>query len=402
MPGTFKKHMPFCLQNEYFAFKNKLINIKYMRATFLILTALLISSESNLKMVVNAHRHGIRNPSVIFPYLPTWIDPSAINELTSAGIRQEYLAGKYVRLLYSSFIPDTYDPAKILIRSTNTNRTIQSAYCQSYGLFSYSEQVHGTQTITSRPPVINDLSEIENILGSNITANNFIPSVIKVATTTYDTLLAPDWGVCEYYYKIQNQVYQTDEWNNLMTTFKNDYLPIIADMFSFDKNIVGNDSYINLLDSLICAHYNSYITLNSELIESFKNIYGLLTSTKYVGPPSMNYTLAKIGSSNVLNDIVEKFDRKVRDPSYELVYVEYSFHDTNIMYILYTLKLIPFGAYIPFASNIFFELSAGGSDYNVKVIFNGEKLMDMPFEEFKEKVRSSVYSVKQWNKLCGL
>ncbi len=103
-----------------------------------------------------------------------------------------------------------------------------------------------------------------------------------------------------------------------------------------------------------------------------------------------------------MNDIVEKFDRKIREAGYEMVYVEYSFHDTNIMYILYTLRLIPFGTYIPFASNIFFELRADGSDYSVKVIFNGEKLMDMSFEAFKDKLRSSVYSAKQWKKLCGL
>jgi Histidine phosphatase superfamily (branch 2) len=361
----------------------------------LIIVIVLEAICDTTKMVVCVHRHGIRNPDHVLPYLPTWFDPFMRNELTQMGMRQTYLLGRYLRLKYSSFIPEAYTPQQ------TPNRTIQSSYSLSYGLFSYNQKMHDNQVITSRPPVANDLSLVEELLGPNITATNFLPSVINVVPIIYDTLLAPDWGLCNYYITLQMQVYQTTEWKTLINKFASDVLPVVADVFGFDKSLVKEENYLDLLDFVICAYYNSYISLNSEILELLQNTYSVLFTMQVVGPASMNYTMAKISATNLLFDVVDKFENKMHNSSYEMRFVEYSCHDANIMHILHALNLMPGSPYIGFASNIIFELNDDSSGYSVRVAFNGAELLNTPFDDFKHKVESSIYTQSQWKKLCN-
>ena len=369
-----------------------------MKYLWAILSTLILECICDTtKMLVCTHRHGVRNPGVRLPYMPIWFDPSMQSELTQVGMRQEYLLGVYMRLKYSSFIPESFNPNQIYIRSTNTNRTIQSAYCHSYGLFTYSYKMTDHQIIASRPPVVSNLSFIENQLESNVTYNNFIPSIIHTILMAYDTLLASDWGLCKYFVTLQKMVYQTSEWKNLNNKFKIEYLPIISEIFDFNQSLVDEKDYIDLLDYIICGYYNGYIDLDLEILERFQNMYSDLFSMEIVGPQSMNYTMAKLSATNLLNDIVEKFDRKIHDSSYEMLYVEYSFHDSSIMHILHSLDLVKGSPYIKFASNVIFELR---TDNSVRVAYNGDELLNLPFENFKKKVESSIYTQKEWKKLC--
>jgi len=81
-------------------------------------------------MVVEVFRHGARGP--VRDQLNTW--GKETGQLTGVGMRMHYLLGAALRDRYPTLLTN-YDPAKIILRSTDVNRTIMSAYSQMYGIY---------------------------------------------------------------------------------------------------------------------------------------------------------------------------------------------------------------------------------------------------------------------------
>ena len=107
----------------------------------LLLTLTLASAVQQLQMVIQISRHGAR--ASISP--DPWYDWDHYGELTSNGIRAEYVLGKEALNRYSSLIPSIYDPTLIKIRSTAYNRTLQSVNSQLYGIFTVGNEQNAPQ-----------------------------------------------------------------------------------------------------------------------------------------------------------------------------------------------------------------------------------------------------------------
>ncbi|XP_057302555.1 lysosomal acid phosphatase-like [Hydractinia symbiolongicarpus] len=92
-----------------------------------------------LKMVHLLYRHGHRSPVAIYPNNPyqekVW--PDGLERLTQIGMNMEYDLGKFLRKRYvqTHFINSSYLHKEVYIRSSATDRCLQSAEAQLAALY---------------------------------------------------------------------------------------------------------------------------------------------------------------------------------------------------------------------------------------------------------------------------
>ncbi|XP_028606855.2 lysosomal acid phosphatase-like isoform X2 [Podarcis muralis] len=108
-------------------------------AFFILFLGLLLPSITGreLKYVVLVYRHGDRNPLSTFPTNVVNEDvwPQGYGQLTTRGMRQQYLLGQLIKDRYKDFLSDEYKRKEIYVRSTDYDRTIMSAQANLAGLF---------------------------------------------------------------------------------------------------------------------------------------------------------------------------------------------------------------------------------------------------------------------------
>ncbi|XP_062980799.1 prostatic acid phosphatase-like [Elgaria multicarinata webbii] len=104
-----------------------------------LLFFLLLQSASGreLKFVILIYRHGDRTPIENYPNSlyneSTW--PQGFGQLTKIGMRQQYELGQYIKKRYSNFLSAAYEREEILIKSSETDRTIMSAQANLAGMY---------------------------------------------------------------------------------------------------------------------------------------------------------------------------------------------------------------------------------------------------------------------------
>ena len=108
-----------------------MLSIKYL----LLLLASQIIVSSKLVQVLSIFRHGARY-QLGGGYDPT--TPDQEGELTGVGMRQHQTLGQILRKEYIEnlgFLSAQYNRKEIEVYSTTTNRTVESALSQLYGLY---------------------------------------------------------------------------------------------------------------------------------------------------------------------------------------------------------------------------------------------------------------------------
>ena len=83
-------------------------------------------------MLVQMSRHGARIP---FASLRDDLPYQNVEELTNVGFRQHYIAGQFLRKRYPTLFSRDLNNSEIIIRSSNLNRTFQSASANLMGTF---------------------------------------------------------------------------------------------------------------------------------------------------------------------------------------------------------------------------------------------------------------------------
>jgi len=133
------------------------------------------------KMIVEVFRHGARGP--IFDFTNVW--NKKLGELTGVGMRMHYLLGAALKDRYPTLF-DKYDPAKIILRSTDVNRTIMSAYSQLYGIYGGSGLgLTGAEAdILSVPPYI----DYDPSIAKDLTNDAALPNKFQVLPLHIDSV----------------------------------------------------------------------------------------------------------------------------------------------------------------------------------------------------------------------
>uniref|UniRef100_A0A915JVL4 acid phosphatase n=1 Tax=Romanomermis culicivorax TaxID=13658 RepID=A0A915JVL4_ROMCU len=98
-----------------------------------------LTFASKLVFVHLIYRHGDRYPSKTFPndVNKKFFEKMGWSQLTKKGMAQTYELGKFLRLRYGNFLSTEYIRDEIYVRSTDKDRSLQSALCAVAGLYEY-------------------------------------------------------------------------------------------------------------------------------------------------------------------------------------------------------------------------------------------------------------------------
>uniref|UniRef100_A0A8C9LJD4 Acid phosphatase n=1 Tax=Piliocolobus tephrosceles TaxID=591936 RepID=A0A8C9LJD4_9PRIM len=85
-------------------------------------------------------RHGDRAPLASYPTDPhkqvaSTLWPRGLGQLTREGVRQQLELGRFLRSRYEAFLSPEYRREEVYIRSTDFDRTLESAQANLAGLF---------------------------------------------------------------------------------------------------------------------------------------------------------------------------------------------------------------------------------------------------------------------------
>uniref|UniRef100_A0A5S6R2S9 acid phosphatase n=1 Tax=Trichuris muris TaxID=70415 RepID=A0A5S6R2S9_TRIMR len=107
---------------------------------WLLLGALASPMDCSTRQLVFVHtlyRHGERSPLGTYPNDPykEEIWPNGFRQLLPLGCLQQYELGCFLKARYANFLSSRYNASEIYVRSTDSDRTLASAYCNLAGLF---------------------------------------------------------------------------------------------------------------------------------------------------------------------------------------------------------------------------------------------------------------------------
>lgn len=95
------------------------------------------------------------------PYkIDTW--PQGLGWLTKTGMRQQYALGQFLREEYGGFLNSTYKNTEIVVRASNVDRCLMSAYCNLAGLYPPVKAQLWNDSLHWQPIPVHTVPEIED------------------------------------------------------------------------------------------------------------------------------------------------------------------------------------------------------------------------------------------------
>lgn len=305
-----------------------------------ILTLLIEFNKSKLLFVLEVFRHGAREPLKDY-----WNakDFKHWGELTGVGMRQHYNLGTFLREIYIKkykFLSEEYDPYEIYVRSTDVNRTIQSAESHLLGLFPLGtgpKLPNNLDPLFENPPFLKSFLNLKHHKSALPAKFQPVPLHIlpesedKVLAPTNDNCLAPsifwEMAINSPYYKNISEKYKS-------TTY------LLGKILNMSDNQIKNLSLQNvhdIYDVFICDLYAAMPLpdISLDLWQNLTIIYNLVKFYDLTG----NIDALKFYVTPFFNEVLESLSLKVTGKTKKLKWKMYSAHDTIMTIIMGALNL---------------------------------------------------------------
>jgi len=332
-----------------------------------------LTAEEKLIFAVTLIRHGDRTPTHDIGSDPYNWDIGK-GELTALGMNQQNELGFELRKRYIDkfkLLSPKYVNNEIYARSTDFNRTIQSAESLLSGLYPLG-----------LGPVLTN--------GTPALPAAYQPIPIRTLPVPLDNLLlAHDAQIDKFNNMCQKYVYSSDEWK----VEESKYLGKFKNWSSiFGSNVQSIKDLLNIGDNLNVRERNGVPFPKGLSDEEAKTIIYLSDWLQ-----AQQFKPKQIG-----NFFGNEFLVKLRDDMQKTInntqqykYILYSGHDSSILPVMSALG-VPLDLNPPYASHIDFELYREDNSYYVQVLFNGNSIVlpgeDMSkcsFEDFSKIVETS-------------
>ena len=397
------------------------------------------SNEGEKLLFVWEHfRHGARGPYRSFDE-KNWKDLlneswNGEGELSPLGMRMHYLLGISSKEKYANFLSKIYNPNEILIRSTDVNRTILSAFSTLQGLYNSSttnllneKQIKNSNIPNlNRSELINE--KIKDLKNKAIEGGyNLFP--VHIYPTNYDHQFqiyrideCP--GIAKYLDEARDSEELKQIFNESSTQINNTYgeyifkfmnksgvedpyylfdyseLFSIADTFIADyyngrelKNI--NDTGINMDD-----FYND--CLNISFIESYYRQFGIpVSKVLYIGVSPVFRTLFSYMDMRINLDKNGESDKILSEsPRFVLTAGHDSSLAANDLFLKAEFNISYERA--EYSHSQFYELWKNeiNGKYFIKYLVNHKEKAIFDYEDFKLKILPKLYSTDEINKIC--
>ncbi|XP_059611252.1 prostatic acid phosphatase isoform X2 [Phlebotomus argentipes] len=303
------------------------------------------------------YRHGDRTPINPYPNDP-YRTPSAWDgvdwgQLTNEGKRQHFELGKWLRNRYSELVGELYDRNEIYVRSTDVERTLQSALSNLAGFY---------------PPAGRDVWQEE--LG-------WQPIPVHTMPESMDALLASKKACPAYEYALKKKR-RSEEYKELNRKYKELY----------DYLSLNSGKKVNSLEGVQMLYSCMFIEAlhNKTLPDWAQSVFpgdmewiSAKSFSTYCSTPQ----LARLKSGPILKEMLERFVNKTEGtlkPDRSLWI--YSAHDVTVGNLLNILGLFDPPHNPPFAACVMLELRLFDGKPFVSVFYKNTtaepEAMDIP------------------------
>ena len=396
--------------------------------------------EEKILFAFQINRHGARAPYLgvkngLDVYKEIWLKNG---ELSDIGKRQLYLLGVKVRKRYIkkyNLLSENYNPQEIYIKSTDSNRTIESTYSFLQGLYpsgtgqNINNRILNITNITYPPnkKYQNDFEYIINkfnlnVNGSALPYNIEIIPIHLFYIPDHDFKLY-DSDVCKGLiekYEIQNNRKEIHEFaDELMKKNKDLFINLEKD--STNKEIIDENflyDYWNLYkytDNLVCDDIDvrNFSALKEKYPKESKNLDDLKIMAKrfleedyVVNNNSTNMSV--VDNSYTMHSILNWMENAInnynKNNNQYIKYVIYSAHDSSIG-TLEGFTYYAFNTNIEFAEmadSRFFELYINANNkFKVRYLRGNSTIrFDVDYDDFKRIINEKTWNDEKVAEFC--
>ncbi|GAB1292006.1 Testicular acid phosphatase [Apodemus speciosus] len=329
--------------------------------------------EGPLLFVALVFRHGDRAPLASYPTDPhkeaaSTLWPRGLGQLTKEGIRQQLELGRFLRRRYKAFLSPEYRREEVYIRSTDFDRTLESAQANLAGLF--PEAAPGSPETDWKPIPVHTVPVSEDKPGGSISGSpeQLRSAGLPLVELAVQSLLRFPMRSCPRYHELLRESTEAADYQEALEGWT-DFLTRLGNFTGL--SLVGEPlrRAWKVLDTLICQKTECQIPRH--LVPKGLRAHGLdlpswaspdvlrtlsqisaLDIRAHVGPPRAAEK-AQLTGGILLDAILSNFSRAQR-LGLPLKMVMYSAHDSTLLALQGALGLYD-GNTPPYAACMAFE-----------------------------------------------
>lgn len=303
-------------------------------------------AEPQMVFAVDVIRHGDRAPIEAIPNAP-WTENLPLGQLSPTGMQQEFHLGEQFRQRYvkeNHLLPEHYSPETMYVRSSDIDRTLMSAECVLLGLYPA-----GTGP---------------SVDGKSALPSSYQPIPIHTKPRNEDSLLVLDFNP-KLAPTLEQYVHNTPQWKekveNLQPKFKH-WNELTGGKIDTLRGVGG-------LGDALYIYELHHIPIPKGLTAT--DVKEIEDETEWVFSACFKpHEVGDLTSHELLKVIHDYFQTATEEKS-KLKYVLFSAHDTTIAGLMSILR-DPVDRRPPYSSDLNFALLKDGTEYKVRITFNGK------------------------------